>query len=259
VSSCPSSDETRAAGLFSLVSLDAAADCFDYQLFVKQDVPVACTPHRCIELTVVPPAAKPVERTLPPVATWTRATRKACHGTTCRALEPRFTAELVRRSKLLSVRRHHELEISFTTDHRIGVVTGPLPHRALVPADIDDAPRGLRWRLGCVDHEPGDAVVTFATAAVGRPVAPRGTWPTACGRRPSVTCFATRRERPTADRGRAAGSTSRAFPAAHARPPRGPAFVPADSLRLRAIARDDPVPSALTHCGDPVVDDPSPL
>jgi hypothetical protein len=31
----------------------------------------------------------------------------------------------------------------------------------------------LRWRLGCVDHELDGAVVTFATAAVGRPVAPR--------------------------------------------------------------------------------------
>ncbi len=150
----------RLALLLLLLPDVAAAECSDFQLFIKKDstLPLACLPSRCVDITVAPTGAPPIEATLPPAATFDLPTRKACHGTTCRPLGSRFTAELVRRSKLMSVKQHHELEITFTTDHKIGVVVGPLPH----PFEIWDIARDIRLAIKpSPDH--AKALISIAT------------------------------------------------------------------------------------------------
>lgn len=148
----------------SLPPIDAAADCSDYQLFEKKESPepVACSPSRCEDITVVPAGAKQIEPSLEPVATW--SDREACYGKTCRALGAKVTAELVRRNRLVSVAKHHGLEISFTIDHQIAVVTGPLPH----PFEIWDVVKDVRLVIKpSVNH--AKAQIALATV-VGKAV-----------------------------------------------------------------------------------------
>lgn len=128
--------------LLGLLPRDVAAECDTYQLFAKEGLQ-ACTPSECIDITATPRGARPIEATPPPRAEWDLRTRKVCFGTTCRAPGAKLTAELVRRGKLVSVARHHELEVAFTTDHALAVVVGPVPN----PLEIWDVAKDQRLAI----------------------------------------------------------------------------------------------------------------
>jgi len=146
-----------------VVPLDAGAECSDHELFAKGRLE-ACTASRCTEIIAMPRGATPLEPTPPPRAEWDLRTRKACFGTTCRAPGAKLTAELVRRGKLASTVRHHELEVAFTIDLRLAVVVGPLPR----PLEIWDVAKDTHLAIQRAPN-PRNAGPSTATV-VGRAI-----------------------------------------------------------------------------------------
>lgn len=145
----------KLALLFLLLPLDAAAECSAYQLFAKERLQ-ACTPSECIDITAMPKGARPIEAAPPPRAEWDLRTRKVCFGTTCRAPGAKLAAELVRRGKLASGIRHHEIEVGFTIDHELAVVVGPVPN----PLEIWDVAKDQRLAIKPSNDHPNAKMST---------------------------------------------------------------------------------------------------